>query len=87
MFCLPETAGPVVKQVRAYVLFITAGVVGVCGSGAGQPCKSESDAKLCKRLRSRLSPTRLDARAFHAGEPCSPSRSGRRITLAKGLVP
>ena len=35
MFCLPETAGPVVNQVRAYVSFIKVGVVGVCGSGLG----------------------------------------------------
>ena len=33
MVCFPEKAGPFVKQVRAYVSFITAGVVGACGSG------------------------------------------------------
>ena len=35
MFCLPETAGPVFKQVRSYVSIITAWVVGACGSGLG----------------------------------------------------
>ena len=33
LFCLPETAGPVFKQVRSYVSIITAWVVGACGSG------------------------------------------------------
>ena len=33
LLCLPESAGPVFKQVRAYVSFIMAGVVGACGSG------------------------------------------------------
>ena len=35
--CLPESAGPVVKQVRASVsvAVIMAGVAGACGSGCG----------------------------------------------------
>ena len=35
MFCLPETAGPVCRQVRACVSIIKAGVEGACGSGLG----------------------------------------------------